>query len=127
MKKTILTAVLVGIFLFAKAQETVDQAANNNQFCFELFNYINPGDDNLFLSPFSVSTALAMTYEGARGKTQDEMSKILHFPSDRQANNKNFQDIISRVQSSKDAKDYTFNIANSIWAQKDYKFLQNCC
>ena len=36
-------------------------------------------DDNLVLSPYSVSTALAMTYAGARGSTAAEMQETLHF------------------------------------------------
>ncbi len=44
----------------------------NNQFAFDLYSeYKNDG--NVFFSPYSISTALAMTYEGARGKTAEEM------------------------------------------------------
>ena len=34
---------------------------------------------NVFLSPYSISTALAMTYAGAKGKTAAEMAEVLHF------------------------------------------------
>ena len=37
---------------------------------------------NVFISPYSISTALAMTAAGARGKTLDEMNKVLHLPDD---------------------------------------------
>jgi len=43
----------------------------NNQFAFELFSRL--GNGNVFFSPYSISTALAMTYEGARGQTAEEM------------------------------------------------------
>ncbi|HNS82973.1 MAG TPA: serpin family protein, partial [Methanolinea sp.] len=49
----------------------------NNRFAFDLYNTLadNPeyGDGNIFFSPFSLSTALAITYEGARGQTADEI------------------------------------------------------
>jgi serpin B len=107
------------------AQDFSEQVKNNNQFSFELFKYIDETQENLFLSPFSASAALAMTYEGARGKTREEMGAVLHFPEDNAKINQQFKDIISRAQTSKDTNDYIFNIANSIWAQQDYKFLQS--
>src|SRR5262249_13951011 len=53
-------------------------AAANNAFALDLYRQMN--DDNLFFSPLSVSTALSMTYAGARGDTAAEMSKALHYP-----------------------------------------------
>ena len=50
----------------------------NNAFAFDLFHQLREGEkDNLFLSPFSVSSALAMTRAGAKGDTAAEMSKAL--------------------------------------------------
>ena len=54
----------------------------NSDFAFDLFKQLageNAGE-NLFFSPYSVSSALAMTAEGARGKTAMEMGKVLRFP-----------------------------------------------
>ena len=60
--------------------DTVVQA--NSAFAFDLYQQLakeNEGD-NLFFSPYSVSGALAMTAEGARGETASEMGKVLRFP-----------------------------------------------
>ncbi len=119
----IITALLY--FNIGTAQDYTKQVEKNNQFTFELFNYIEAGNENLFLSPFSVSSALAMTYEGAKEKTRKEMSKVLRFPDNNEQMNQSFKDIISRTQSSKDKKKYTFNIANSLWAQSDFEFLHS--
>lgn len=104
------------------SQTTQKQISNNNKFTFEMFNYSNVNSENLFLSPFSVSTALAMTYEGAKGKTRSEMSEVLHFPDNSESFNKSFSEIISKTQSSQKSDNYIFNIANSLWAQKDFNF-----
>ncbi len=107
------------------AQKISIQTANNNNFSFELFNYVGENNKNLFLSPFSVSAALAMTYEGAEGKTREEMSDILHFSKNSNIFNADFGEIIEKTQSSTVKGKYTFNVANSIWAQKDFNFLHS--
>lgn len=48
----------------------------SNQFAFELYSQYKSQDGNIFFSPYSISTALAMTYEGARGKTAEEMQVV---------------------------------------------------
>ena len=57
----------------------------NNAFAVELYGQLRNQNGNLFFSPESISTALAMTYAGARGDTASEMAKTLHFtlPPDR--------------------------------------------
>ena len=125
MKKTIILICVLFTVQVNFGQDFSKQVDNNNEFCFDFYARLNVENDNLFISPFSVSTALAMTYEGAKGKTRDEMAEIMHFPLDNATINKNFQAIISRTQQSKDAKHFTFNIANSLWAQKDFDFLQS--
>ena len=65
-------------------RETV--ARNNNQFAVELYGQLRAKDGNLFFSPYSIETALAMTYAGARGETAEQMAKTLHYslPNDRE-------------------------------------------
>jgi hypothetical protein len=54
-------------------------AGDNNEFAFDLYAKVRETNGNLFFSPASVSTALAMTYAGARGNTADQMAKVMHF------------------------------------------------
>ena len=58
---------------------------DNNAFAIELYGQLRNQSGNLFFSPESISTALAMTYAGARAETAAEMATILHFalPPDR--------------------------------------------
>ena len=58
--------------LVAEANEVV---AGNNAFALDLYQNIRDNRGNLFLSPFSISTAFAMVYGGARTQTEREISR----------------------------------------------------
>src|SRR5687767_14668650 len=67
-----------------RAPLTADQRtviAGHNAFAIDLFHALrtNRPGSNLLVSPFSVSTALAMTYAGARNNTAAQMADVLHF------------------------------------------------
>jgi serpin B len=71
---------------FAAAAES-DRAGivkGNNQFAFDLYRRLADKPGNLLFSPYSISTALAMTSAGAKGKTAEEMQTVLHFPPQEQ-------------------------------------------
>lgn len=125
MKKIYLITISFLIINFAKSQDFSKQVNKNNQFSFDMLKYINVENENIFISPFSVSAALAMTYNGAKNKTRKEMSKVLYFSENSKELNESFKNIIKKTQTSKNTKKYTFNIANSLWAQKDFKFLHS--
>jgi serpin B len=58
-------------------------ATADNDFGLDLYRQLaerSPGK-NVFFSPYSMSSALAMAAEGARGETAEEMGKVLHFPA----------------------------------------------
>src|SRR5271166_2457062 len=57
----------------------------NSEFALDLYAKLSQGSGNRFLSPVSISTALAMTYAGAQGETAQQIAKALHFtlPPDR--------------------------------------------
>ena len=100
----------------AESAKTVVDA--NNQLAFDLYNRFSK-TGNVFYSPFSIETALAMTYEGANGTTADEMKTVLHLPSEnRQAS---FAKVINEINAG--SNDYQLSTANALWAQKDYSFL----
>lgn len=85
-------------------------------------------DRDIFLSPHSISTALAMTYAGARGETAAEMKKALHFalPDDRLHPAFNYLDLAlaSRGKNAegKDGKPFRLVVTNSIWGQRGTRF-----
>src|SRR4051812_35793454 len=51
-----------------------------NAFAVDLYKANIAPEQNLFISPASVSTALAMAYRGARGATADDIRKVMRFP-----------------------------------------------
>lgn len=95
----------------------------NNYFALELYSKVNSQEKNIFISPYSMSSALTMTYEGAKGETAEEMRKTLHLPEDINKVRSDYLSIYSIINNPE--KDYELNTANSIWAQKEYPFKQD--
>ena len=55
-------------------------AQGQNDFAFKLYKHLQGQPGNLFFSPFSIWTALAMVFAGARGETAKEMQQHSVFP-----------------------------------------------
>ncbi|NOY37649.1 MAG: serpin family protein [Chlorobi bacterium] len=93
----------------------------DNRFGFELFNKILKTDssENLMISPFSVSTALSMTLNGADGQTLEDMKQVLHF-NDLVSDdfNASMKELIHAILSVD--PEVIMNIANSIWYRQDF-------
>src|SRR5438045_3990371 len=81
-----------------QASPTQPLVHGNTEFALDLYARLAQEKGNLFFSPYSISSALAMTYDGARGNTAAEMQKVLHFPFGRQALNPAFADLIHQLQ-----------------------------
>jgi serpin B len=97
-------------------------ARANNQFAFKLYSeLVKTETGNIFYSPYSIFSALAMTYEGARGKTAEEMKTVFNFPGS-DVLRPNFAAIYNRVNEA--SKDYELRTGNALWIQKDYPFLE---
>lgn len=105
----------------ATTKSIEDVVKANNQFAFDLYSQYKTKEGNIFFSPYSISTALAMTYEGAMGKTAEEMQSVFHFPQDENERRPAFAKIYNIL--NKEDKKYQLSTANALWAQKDYQFL----
>jgi len=75
---------------------------------------------NVFLSPFSISTALAMTYAGARGETAVQMAKALHFGLAQDQLHAGYAGLLSATSDA--GKPYQLKTANALWGQKGFHF-----
>ena len=97
----------------------------NNQFAFDLYRWLasDPGHagTNIFFSPWSISSAFALTYEGARGNTADEIRSVFHFPASTATLREGYSELSTRLNSRKSG--YTLSTANALWAEKSHPFL----
>jgi len=105
-------------------QQGIQDVVNaNNKFAFDLYSELNKSENgNIFYSPYSISAALSMTYEGAKGQTADEIKSVFHFPESNILR-PNFAAIYNDI--NKEAKDYELRTGNALWVQQDYPFLQD--
>ncbi len=95
-----------------------------NAFACDLYNRIagDHADDNLFFSPFSMTSALAMTAEGARGQTADEMVRVLHAPNDLSALHKSLgllSDRLSEKPAPPELRDRIANLRKELAADNE--------
>jgi len=110
------------IVLNKKAAEIIRA---DQQFAFELFREVNgqSEEDNLMISPLSVSYALGMTYNGSAGDTKEAFRQVLHFGelTDQEVN-ESFKDLMGQLVNLDE--NVEFSIANSIWYRLGYQVLE---
>jgi serpin B len=103
---------------------SLDQGAlegGNAAFAFDSYGVLRGSPGNLVFSPYSLSTALAMSYAGARGRTADEIANALHFtlPASRLHPAFDWLDLqlASRADQplSATGRPFALKIANSLW------------
>ena len=124
----------------AQGATTFDVAAKaTNELAIDLHRQLATGDDNLCVSPYSIETALAMTFAGADGETRSEMGRVLHLSNDPNvfASFSSLQHSLQEMSAktaelAKQSKKFggqsepiTLNIANRLFAQKGYNFREN--
>jgi len=100
-----------------------DVVQANNLFALDLYNHYKTKEGNIFFSPYSISTALAMTYEGAKGKTASEIQDVFHFPKDGEKMRSGYANVISEL--NKKDKPYELQTANALWAHNGFTFLDD--
>ena len=101
----------------------------NSEFAFDLYRALAAEDGSLFYSPYSISVALAMTYAGACGETEEQMADTLRFLLSQQDLHPAFNALDIELDrrgegaAGKDGGEFRLNVVNAIWGQKDYSFL----
>jgi serpin B len=119
LRRFFLLVFLLPFMASAQIKSTVDA---NTAFALDLYQTLKAQPGNLFISPYSISTALAMTYAGARGQTATEMASVLHFNPDQTNLPASFAELAARMNQVQHRNDITLLTANSLWCQKDYQF-----
>lgn len=139
-------AIAISANLLAMDNQTAKESMNekiivdgNNKFALELFTKLQSTKGNLFFSPYCISTALAMAHAGARNETESQMAGVLHFPVsangrtdtsskfllDKQQFASSFGNIIKDLNNRGQRGGYTLTVANALWGQKNYGFLED--
>ena len=97
----------------------------NNKFAVDLYKKYSSEfeNKNVFFSPYSISSAFAMVYEGAHGKTADEIRDVFYFPNDTNELRTSFAHIYNLINTPN--KNYILRTANALWVQKDFPFSQD--
>lgn len=110
------------------AEVTEDAAAvveAAHQFAFDLHRALRDREGNLFFSPYSLSTALTMTYAGTGGKTQEEMARVLHLGLPPERLHHASGAIQMSLDRGSDGLGYEVRIANRLWGAMDASFLES--
>jgi len=108
-------------------------AAGNAGFALDLHSHLaSEQGGNLFISPYSVSVALAMTFAGARGETRQEMAETLHYTLGEDVHPA-FADLATKLERRATTEDtdgetvdaFQLTVANTLWGQEGYPFAED--
>ena len=89
----------------------------------DLYQRLRDRPGNLFFSPYSISTALAMTCAGARGDTETQIAKTAHFDPPPEKLHASFASLGNRMNQVQRHWDrLKLKTANSLWVQKGHRF-----
>ncbi|XP_053706332.1 leukocyte elastase inhibitor-like [Synchiropus splendidus] len=97
-------------------------SGSNNSFSLDLFRTLSraqPGQ-NLFISPLSISSAMAMVYQGARGDTAAQMAQALSFTPGQDVHG-GFQSLNSQIRAT--SSSCTLKLANRLFGERSLGFL----
>lgn len=103
--------------------------SGNNAFALDLYQRLQDQSGNIFFSPYSISSALAMTFAGARGDTAAEMAETLHYLMDQEKLHPSFNALDQYLASLADQDipedqggPFQLSIVNAIWGQENFHF-----
>ncbi|WP_406657240.1 serpin family protein [Methanolobus sp. ZRKC2] len=101
--------------------ESVDEyniAIANNAFAFDMYSTIKNQDENLFFSPYSIFTSMAICYDGAEGSTKEQMSDVFYFPLKKPVLEGSSKALMDTINSGNDACD--LETTNALWILEEY-------
>jgi serpin B len=112
----------------APDEDIAKVAEGNNAFAWSMFNELFKEKTNMVFSPYSISTALAMTWVGARGETNYEMKQALRLPFGGAqfycAMNAIDRQLQSRGQGAggREGQGFSLKVNNALWGEQTAKF-----
>jgi len=94
----------------------------NTAFAVDLYARIARTPGNVFFSPYSVSTCLALAYAGARGQTESQMARVLHFPDNQSQTHAGFGALRRQLGEVGNQAAIQLDSANALWAERGQPF-----
>ncbi len=129
MKRAIVILVaLIALVPVLRAEEgkkdlaAVDVPSANAQFACDLYAKLAEKPGNVFISPYSISTALQMTWAGARGDTAAKMAAVLHLPNEPALVHPVVGDLLGKLEEVNKTKGCRVAIANRLFGQQGEPF-----
>ena len=124
---TIILMVILALPALAPATESQVNAKilaqDNTAFAVDLYKKLYTTSGNIFLSPYSISTALATTYAGAGSGTRKQMAKALRFSLKQKELDRAFGFLQSTLSKAQSEGNVSLSVVNSVWPQKGYDIL----
>jgi serpin B len=116
----------IGKALVTDGNDIREAVAGNTEFAFDLYGKLRnkTPKGNLFFSPYSLSTALSMTYAGARGDTEKQMATALRFTLPGNRLYPAFGALQKQLIQENKSRGYRLLLANALWLQKGEPFLK---
>ncbi|MGA2865624.1 MAG: serpin family protein [Verrucomicrobiota bacterium] len=105
------------------ASDTPALVAGNTAFALDLYARLKTADGNLFFSPYSISTCLALAYAGARGDTARQMARVFHFGASQDQLAASFGELQRQLNEAQQKKGLELGLANGLWAEQQRAFL----
>ena len=96
-------------------------ARSSNAFGFDLYQRLRQAPGNLVISPSSITTALTMTWGGAKGETAAQMRKVLHLEGTADEVMATSGQLARSLQAP--SRPIVFRIANQLFCEKTYKLV----
>ncbi|MDG6223882.1 MAG: serpin family protein [Candidatus Thermoplasmatota archaeon] len=105
----------------ATQQGVEDMSGALNRFGIDMYLKLSENGENAFISPYSIFTALSMTYEGARNDTAGQMHDMMYLPEDDLSRRASFARMQNLIRNN--SGEFELSSANRIWPQEGYPFL----
>jgi serpin B len=129
MSSPISTSIVLCLLVCSGIQsaeiDVTGYANNATDFAMKLYGEIakQPDASNIFFSPYSISTAMAMIYIGSKGDTKKQLADVLGYHTDMTSALSAAKEIQQRVFAEHD--DYELDAANKLYLNKGYKVLED--
>ncbi|MHC4915372.1 MAG: sigma-70 family RNA polymerase sigma factor [Planctomycetota bacterium] len=111
----------------ASDAEKAQAATGINAFTVDMYKQLiqEKKGENVFFSPYSISTALAMTWAGSKGNTAAEMKKTLHYTLADARQHAAMGGLTGDLNRAGGEGAFQLSVANALWGQEDYGFLES--